>query len=179
MTEPLEMLADAATVMRNESQRAHSKLAARENFGFKFTLAKENPLPYLNLAAGPNKRLPRLGIELAGEEDFDSPSQMFGSRGARWRLRMDARTPPEQAGRNDARIVEDEELVASQEAGEFSEYLVFEKPCGTIHEEKPGGFASVERPLRDLLSGEMVVELVQAHGKRQSSSKTVKAHKTS
>jgi hypothetical protein len=113
--------------MRNEAQRAHSKLAARENFGFKFTLAKKNPLPYLHLAAGPDKRLPRLGIELAGEEDFDFPSQMFGSRGARWRLRMDAGTPPEQAGRDDPRVVEDEEFVASQETREFREELVFKK----------------------------------------------------
>jgi hypothetical protein len=122
------MLADAALVMGNEAQRAHSKLAARANFGFKFTLAKENPFPYLHLAAGPDKRLPRLGIELAGEEDFDFPSQMFGSRGARWRLRMNAGTPPEQAGRDDARIVEDEEFVASQETGEFNEEPVLEKP---------------------------------------------------
>jgi len=86
MTKPLEMLADAALVMRNEAQRAHSKLAARENFGFKFTLAKENPLPHLHLAARPDKCLPRFGIELASQEDFDFPSQMFGSRGARWRL---------------------------------------------------------------------------------------------
>jgi hypothetical protein len=113
MTEPLEMLADASLVVRSEAQCAHSKVAARENFGFKFTLAKENPLPYLHLAAGSDKRLPGLGIELAGEEDFDFPSQMFGSRGARWRLRMNAGTPPEQAGRDDACIVEDEKFVAS------------------------------------------------------------------
>jgi hypothetical protein len=122
------MLADASLIAGNEAQRAHSKLAARENLGFKFTLAEENPLPYLHFAAGPNKRLPGFGIELAGEEDFDFPSQMFGSRGARWRLRMDAGTPPEQAGRDDARIVEDEEFVASQEAGEFSEEPILEMP---------------------------------------------------
>ncbi len=41
---------------------------------------------------------------------------------------MNAGTPPEQAGRDDARIVEDEEFVASQETGEFNEEPVLEKP---------------------------------------------------
>jgi len=92
---------------------------------------------------------------------------------------MDAGTPPEQAGGDDARIVEDEEFVTSQETGEFREESVFENSCGTIQEQEPRGFAAVEWPLRDLLSGEMVVQLVQVHGKRQSNSKAAKANKTS
>ena len=71
MTEALEMLADAALVMRNETQRAQAKLTARENFGPKFPIPEENPLSYLHLPAGPDQRLPSFGIEFAGEEDLD------------------------------------------------------------------------------------------------------------
>jgi hypothetical protein len=90
---------------------------------------------------------------------------------------MDAGAPSEQAGGDDARIVEDEEFVASQENGKFREEAVFEYSRGTIQEEEPGGFAAVQGPLGDLLSGEMVVEFVQAHGKGQSNSKAGKANK--
>ncbi len=40
---------------------------------------------------------------------------------------MDPGTPPEQAGRDDARIVEDEELVPSQKSWKFREQTVFKK----------------------------------------------------
>jgi hypothetical protein len=126
MAEALEMPADAGLAMGNESQSAQAELTAGENLRFKFPLAKENALPHLHLAAGPDKRLPSFGINLTSEEDFDFAGQMLGSRGARWRLRMDAGTPPEQAGGDDARIVEDEEFVTSQETGEFREEAVFE-----------------------------------------------------
>jgi hypothetical protein len=39
---------------------------------------------------------------------------------------MDTGTPPEEAGGDDARIVEDEEFVTPQETGEFREEPVFE-----------------------------------------------------
>jgi hypothetical protein len=45
---------------------------------------------------------------------------------------MDARAPREQSGRNDARIVEDEEFITTQEAGKFCEETVFENPRGAI-----------------------------------------------
>src|SRR5260370_5156707 len=132
MAEALEMPADAGLVMRKEPQSAQAEPTAGENLRFQFPLAKENALPHLHLAARPDKRFPCLGIELAGEEDFDFPRQVLGSGGARWRLRMDAGTPPEQAGGDDARIFEEEEFITSQETGEFREEFVFEKSCGTI-----------------------------------------------
>jgi hypothetical protein len=107
------MLAYVALIMGNESQCAQAELSARENLGFQFPLAEENPLPYLHLAAGPNQRLPSLGSKFASEEDFDFSRQMFPLCGPRRRLRMDAGTPPEQAGRNDARIIEDDEFVTA------------------------------------------------------------------
>ncbi len=67
----------------------------------------------MHLAAGPDKRFPSLGIDLAGEEDFNFPGQMLGFCCARGRLRMDTGTLAEQARGNDARIVEHQELVTS------------------------------------------------------------------
>src|SRR5260370_9274299 len=88
MAEALEMPADAGLVMRKEPQSAQAELTAGENLRFQFPLAKENTLPHLHLAAGPDKRFPSLGVKLAGEEDFDFAVQMLGSCGARCRLRM-------------------------------------------------------------------------------------------
>jgi len=74
----LKMLAEIALIMGDETQHAQPKLAARQNFGFKFPFAKEDPFPYLHLAAGPDKRLPRLGIDLSYQKDLDSSCQMLG-----------------------------------------------------------------------------------------------------
>ena len=121
MTQALEMRANIASIAGNESQCAQTKPTARENLGLQFSLAEEYAFPYLHLTAGPDKRLPSLGIDLAGQEDLHFSGQMLGSRGPRWWLRMDAGAPPEQAGGDDARIVEDEEFVTSQQRGEFRE----------------------------------------------------------
>jgi hypothetical protein len=107
MTQALEMRANVASIVGNESQRAQTKLTARVNLGLQFSLAEEYAFSYLHLAAGPDKHLPSLGIDLAGQEDLHFAGQMLGSRGSRWRLRMNAGAPPEQAGGDDASIVED------------------------------------------------------------------------
>ena len=120
------MVADVVLIMGSESQRAQTKLTARENLGLQFPFAKEHPFPYVHLAAGPDKCLPSLGIELTSEEYLDFPGQMLRSCGPRGRLRMDAGTPPEQASGNDPCIVEDEEFVASQETRQIREEPVFE-----------------------------------------------------
>jgi len=39
---------------------------------------------------------------------------------------MDASAPPEQAGRDDACVIEDEELVAPQKTWKFHEQTIFE-----------------------------------------------------
>src|SRR5260370_19049464 len=145
MTEALEMPADAAMVMRSETQRAQAKLTPRENFGFQFSLSKANSLSYVHLAAGPDKRFPSLGIDLASEENFDFPGEMLRFCGARWRLRMNACAPPEQPRGDDARIVEHQEFVTSQEIGKFSKEAVLEKSLRTIQGQQPRGFATVGR----------------------------------
>jgi hypothetical protein len=91
---------------------------------------------------------------------------------------MNTHTPPEQASRDDPRIVEDQEFVASQETVEFGEQAVFENSRRSIQEQEPRGFAAVKRTLGDLLTRETIVKFIQAHGKRQSTSKAAKTSKT-
>src|SRR5260370_36805001 len=98
MTEALEMPADAAMVMRSETQRAQAKLTPRENFGVQVSLSKENSLSYVHLAAGPDKRFPSLGIDLARERNFDFPGEKLRFCGARCRLRTNRDTLPEPTG---------------------------------------------------------------------------------
>ncbi len=95
MAQTPKMLADIALTMGGETQHAQPKLAARQNFGFKLPFAKKDPLPNLHLAAGSDKRLPRLGIDLSCEKNLDSSRQMLGLGGPRRRLRMNTCTPPE------------------------------------------------------------------------------------
>src|SRR5260370_8107231 len=111
------MRAGAGLVTRKERQSEQAEPTAGENLRFQFPLAKENTLPHLHLAAGPDKRFPSLGVKLAGEEDFDFAGQMLGSRGARWWLRMDAGPPPEQPGRGDPRLFLDDEFATPPRTG--------------------------------------------------------------
>src|SRR5258708_34520057 len=110
MAEPLEMLADAALIVGNKSQRSQSKLAACDNLGLQLSVAEENPFPCLHLAARPDQRHPSLGVKSPREENLDFPGQMLRSRGLRSRLRMDPGAPPKQAGSNDTHIVQYDEF---------------------------------------------------------------------
>jgi hypothetical protein len=81
---------------------------------------------------------------------------------------MDPRASPEQTGRNDSRVVKEQEFVTAQEIGELYEEPVFEGTRGTIQFQEPRSFSKVERTLGNLLSREPIVEFVQTHGKGQS-----------
>src|SRR6266478_2262431 len=137
MPQTLQMLANAALIVRNKSERPQAKLTARKNLAFQFALAEEYSLANLHLAARPDQRLPSFGVEFARQEDFDFPCKVFQFSCSRGRVRVDAGTPPEQARRNDARVVKNEKLVASQQTGEFREEAVFEDTCQSIQTQEP------------------------------------------
>ncbi len=178
MPQTLQMLANAALIVRNKSERSQAKLTARENLAFQFALAEKYSLTNLHLAARPDQRLPSGGIDFTRQEDFDFPRKVFRFCCSRWRLRMHPGAPPEQARRNDARIVEDEEFVAAQQAGKFREDAVLENSWRPTQAQQPRRFATLKGTLRNLFSREMVVQLFQTHGKRQSSSKVAEASQT-
>jgi len=91
---------------------------------------------------------------------------------------VNASAPPEQPRGDDKRIIEDEELIAGQEIRQFSKESILERPRGTIEQKEPRGIATFERALGDLLAWKMVVEFIETHGKRQSTSKSANASKT-
>ena len=91
--------------MRDKSQGAQAKLAARSDFTFELALTKENALANRHFSAGPDECLPRICVELTRQEDFDSSTQMLRKRRPSRRLGMNAGTTSKQACGDDARIV--------------------------------------------------------------------------
>ncbi len=73
---------------------------------------------------------------------------------------MNPGAPPEKPGRDDARIVEDEEFVALKKLAEFKKAMIFEPACETVQQEKSRSFAPIERPLSNLLFRQLIIKLV-------------------
>src|SRR5262249_22068636 len=77
---------------------------------------------------------------------------------------MNAGTPAEQASRDHAGVVEDEQFVAGKDLREFREAGVLETWRLTVDEQKAGGIAGFGGGLGNQLGRELVVEFVHAHG---------------
>ena len=73
---------------------------------------------------------------------------------------MNPGAPPKEPGRNDARIVEDEEFVTLKKFREFKKAMIFEPACETVQQEESRSFAPIERPLSNLLFRQVIIELV-------------------
>jgi hypothetical protein len=91
-----------------------------------------------------------LPIALAGEEDFHLAGEMFQACGARGRLRVDAGAATEETRGNDARVVQEDEFVASEEFGEIPEEVVVQAACRSIDLQQAGSVATVQGPLGNL-----------------------------
>lgn len=76
---------------------------------------------------------------------------------------MNPRSLPEEPSRDDTCVIEDEQFVAAKQVREFKEKLILEVTGIPVQQQKSRGFTAIQRPLRDLLLWEMVVELVQSH----------------
>src|SRR5260370_13776360 len=94
MPQTLQMLANAALIVRNKSERPQAKLTARKNLAFQFALAEEYSLANLHLAARPGQRLPSFGVEFARQEDFDFPCEVLRFRGSPPRGPREPPPPP-------------------------------------------------------------------------------------
>ena len=79
---------------------------------------------------------------------------------------MNSGASPEEPGRNDARIVEDEKFVALKKFRKFKKAMIFEPACGAIHEEQSRSFAAIQWPLSNLLFRQVIIELVPSHKAR-------------
>ena len=67
--------------------------------------------PGLHFPAGTDERFPSLRIELADEKNFHRAGKMLMASGTRRRLSMDSGATAKKACRNDARVVQDNELI--------------------------------------------------------------------
>src|SRR5713101_1351276 len=117
VSEPIQMLANVAVVMRNESQRSQPQFPTRQDLAVEFTIPKQNTLSDMHFSAGPNQRFPGVGSELTGKKDFNSAAEMLGAWSAGRRLRMNPGSFPEQPGRDDPCIVEHQQFVAAKKIG--------------------------------------------------------------
>src|SRR5208283_1386601 len=79
-----------------------------------------------------------------------------------------------EAGRKDARIVEDDEIGGAQQAGEVAKVRVAEAGGGAVDVQQARGGAVGERGAGDQLVGQVVVEVGDQHGLIIGGSKRVK-----
>jgi hypothetical protein len=121
--------------MRNESQRSQPQFSARQDLALEFAIPKQNTLSDMHFSAGPNQRFPGVGSELTGKKDFNSAAEMLGACSTGRGLRMNPGSSPEQAGRDDPRIVEHEKFVAYEKFREFKKAMIFEPAGGAVQEE--------------------------------------------
>jgi hypothetical protein len=79
---------------------------------------------------------------------------------------VDTRAPAEQTSRNDAGVVQDQELIPTEELRELSERAVPPRTTSAIEREKEGRIPSIKRPLGNLFARQMVIELFETHCER-------------
>jgi hypothetical protein len=114
----------------------------------------------MHLSSRPNERFPSVGSQLTSQKDLHLAGKMLGTRGPGGRLGMHPGARPEEPGRDDARIVEDQEFVTLKKFREFKKAMIFEPACAAVQQEKPRSFAPGERPLSNLPFRQVIIELV-------------------
>lgn len=79
-------------------------------------------------------------------------------------LRLTAGAHGEEAGGEDAAVVEDEEIARAEVVGEVAEMVVGDGAGFAVEDEHAAGAADGGRGLCDEIFGEMEVEVSDAHG---------------
>lgn len=151
-----------------EADAAFSEFAAGGDFGLQLVaIAEKKMLADSDFAAGANETFPFVGIfsQLFCEEDFDaSLEKIAGSGIARTeRLGFEAGATAVETGRNDARIVEDHQVIRAEKARKFAELAVFESAGGSVQMKKTRGGAVGQRVLSDQFLREFEIEIGDEH----------------
>ncbi len=175
MAKALEMLLHGARVMRNKPQGAQTEFATRQNLSLEFPFPKENALANVHFSARPNQRFPSRGIDLSSQKYLDFPGQMLGTGSPRRTLRMETHASAKQTSRNHSRIVKNKELVATQKLREFLEESILDGAGTPIQSEHARCLAPIQGALGYAVFRKRVVELIQMHEKRQSTSNSRKS----
>ena len=122
--------------------RRSPKLPRATTSACKFVvLAEEQLFSHADLSPGPHQALPLVGFarNLPGQEDFDSaPQKISRSRILRAeRLRLHAASPAIQARGKDARVVEHDQVVRSQQVGKVPELCIAQLFSAAIQMQQP------------------------------------------
>ena len=126
----------------SEADAALPETAAGNDFRLQFVvLTEEQSFSRTDLSPGPHQTFPFVGFArtLPGQEDFDSAPQKIARS---WilraeRLRFHAFSPAIQARGEDARVVEHDQVVRSQQAGKVSELCVVHFFSAAIQMQQP------------------------------------------
>ena len=105
--------------------------------------------PGRQLARRPDERLPDTPVGVARFEQ----QHLAGTAGG---------PAQPQAGRDDPRVVDDDEVARPQQVGQVADVAVLRRGAATV-DEQPGGVAWLDRLLGDQRRVEVVVEVLEAH----------------
>lgn len=150
---------------------AFAELATGGDFGLKLVvLAEEQMLSDGNLATGADQALPqiRIAAQLAGKQDFHTSTKKIARGGIAGteRLRLKTSTAAIEAGREDAGVVENDEIVRPEQAREIAELPVVEDPGGRKKVQHARGGAIGQRVLRDQFRRQFVMKIRDPHASR-------------
>jgi hypothetical protein len=162
--ETLQVFLDGKRIMRREADRANSQFAARKNLTFEFTSSKLYSLAYLHFLARADQGFPNIAFEFSGEKYFHVSGQVFADCFTRGLLRVNAEAFAEEPGGNYACVVEDDQLLTSEEVGKPREVRVLELTARALDDEQARGVPAVQRALGDQFGRKVVVEVIHAHG---------------
>jgi hypothetical protein len=79
---------------------------------------------------------------------------------------VDAHAAAEQTSRNDAGVVQDQELIATEEIWQLSEKAVPPRTTSAIEHKEAGRIPPIKRPLGNLFARQMVIEFFEKHCER-------------
>ena len=96
-----------------------------------------------------HQRVPALGVQAPEQQALDLPAA---------RIAM-----AEQARRDDARIVDDEQIARREEGWQIADDVVSPRASMPVHHEQPRRAARGGRLLRDQVLGQFEIELTQVH----------------
>jgi len=146
----------------HEAEGAFAELSGGENFGFEddiFFVVEEETVAGLNLAAGADESGPVVRGKLLGQEDFDAAGWVGGAVLGL----LAARAGGVETGRNDAAVVEDQQVARLQDFGEVAEKIVAVVCSGAVDEHHAAGATNERRGLSDQVFGEVEMEVGYTH----------------
>jgi hypothetical protein len=176
---------------RSEADTPLAETAAFDYFGFDLGFqfgefafgciagcaAKVEFFPDSDLASGPNQALPLVRIvrHLACQQNFDPAAEKVSRRRIVRAQRLGALSAPVavEAGREHSRVVQDQQVVGPQQAGEFAKLPVFPvltqpsltlpTPRKAIQMQQARSTAVCQRLLRYAFGRQIILEVGDAH----------------